>query len=77
MLYKHFWLPSEAYSETCQASKMEHFPKIINGFKSLTFFAQHSILDIRQGSDYVSDHQSADSISQNIYTSFMNEILSD
>ena len=34
----------EAYSEPCQASKMEHFAKIVNGFHPLTLFAKRSML---------------------------------
>ena len=33
---------------------MEHFAKIVNGFQALTIFAKHSILDVWQGSEYVS-----------------------
>ena len=36
----------EAYSEPCQASKMELFTKKVNYFQSLTIFAKSSILDI-------------------------------
>ena len=35
----------EAYSESCQTSKMECFAKIVNGYKLLTVFAKHSISD--------------------------------
>ena len=45
---------SEAYSESCQKSKMELFVKIVNGLKPLTVFKKSSILDAWQGSEYVS-----------------------
>ena len=45
---------SEAYSEQCQTSKMEDFEKIVEGFELLTIFAKCSILNVWQGSDYVS-----------------------
>ena len=37
---------SKKYAEPCQISKIERFAKIINGFKPLTIFAKHSILDV-------------------------------
>ena len=37
---------SKAYSEPCQTSKMEHFANI---------FSRRSILDLRQGSEFVSE----------------------
>ena len=40
---------AEAYSETCQKSKTEHFTKMING---LTMFAKRFILDAWKGSEY-------------------------
>ena len=43
---------SELYSDPCQISKMERFVKIINGWKPLTFFAEHFILEVGQGSEY-------------------------
>ena len=36
----------ESYSKLCQTSKMEHFLKIVNRFKSFTNFAKYSILDV-------------------------------
>ena len=39
---------SEAYSKTCQISKMEVFAQIVNGFQFLTNFAKSSILDVWQ-----------------------------
>ena len=33
---------------------MEYFAKIINDYKALTIFAETSILDILQGSEYAS-----------------------
>ena len=41
---------SEAYSEQCQTSRMEHFGKIVEGFELSTIFAKRSILDVWQGS---------------------------
>ena len=41
-------------SESCQASKMKRFSKIVSAWNPLTTFAKRSILDIRQGSGYVS-----------------------
>ena len=37
---------SEANSETCQTSKMEHFAKVVNGFQPLTIFAKRAMLDV-------------------------------
>ena len=34
---------------------MENFAKIVNGWKPLTIFAKHSILDVWQDSEYVFD----------------------
>ena len=34
---------AEAYSESCQTSKMEYFVKILNSYKPLTIFVKHSI----------------------------------
>ena len=45
---------SEAYSEPSQTSKMEILLKIVNVIKSLTFFAESSILDVWLGSKYES-----------------------
>ena len=47
---------SGAYSELCQTLKMELVTKVDNIFKPLTIFAKRSILDIWQGSDYVSEN---------------------
>ena len=44
---------SEAYSETCQASNMEYFAKMVNGLNLLAVFAKCSILDVWKGSEYV------------------------
>ena len=38
------------YSEWCQTSKMERFSKIVNAWKLLTIFTEHSSLDVCQGS---------------------------
>ena len=37
---------TEAYSESCQASKMDSFAETINSLNSLTIFAKVSILDV-------------------------------
>ena len=47
-----FLTPWYVYSEPCQVSKLERFPKKVNGWKRLTIFAKHSILDVWQGSEY-------------------------
>ena len=44
----HFRQPfhwTKTYSELCQTSKMEHFVKMFNDWKTLTIFAKRSILD--------------------------------
>ena len=43
-----------AYSETFQTSRMERFVEIVNDFYLLTIFGKLCILDILQGSEYVS-----------------------
>ena len=45
---------AEAYSESCQTSKMEIFVKIVKGLKPLIAFAKNSFLDVPQDSDYAS-----------------------
>ena len=55
---------TETYSEPCQTSKMEFFAEIGNGWKPLTSFTRNSILDLYQGSEYVSVIRS-DKISNN------------
>ena len=49
-------IESEVYSELCETSKVEPFPKKINSFKKVTIFQRNSILYIfdRQYSEYVS-----------------------
>ena len=42
------------YTEPCQTSNMDCFAKIGFGFLPLTIFAKCSILDIRQGSEHIS-----------------------
>ena len=54
-LFVIFLQYTEAYSELCQTSKMDLFPKMINGFQSLTIFAKSPILDDRLCSEYTSD----------------------
>ena len=44
---------AEAYSESCQTSKMEIFAKIVKGLKPLIAFAKNS-LDVPQDSEYAS-----------------------
>ena len=46
------WSGSEAFSELCQAFKMEHFKKTVDGFHLLTVFVKRSILYIWQSSEY-------------------------
>ena len=46
---------SEAYLESCQTLKMEHFVKIISGFQPLNI-AKRSILYVWQGSEYASGY---------------------
>ena len=41
---------SEAYLEHCQTSKMECFEELVEG----TIFAERYVLDVWQGSEYVS-----------------------
>ena len=43
---------AETYLVHCQASKMELFAKIVNGFKPLAIFATCFILDVWQDSGY-------------------------
>ena len=45
---------SGAYSKPSQSSTMKLFAKIVNGWKLLTIF-QSLILDISQGSEYISE----------------------
>ena len=49
-------IQSEAYSELCQASKVESFAKIVNGFKKITIFKRNSVSEIFdfQDSEYAS-----------------------
>ena len=50
------WIISlEAYLERYQKSKIYRFVKIINGFHLLTILVRHSILDVRQDSEYAFD----------------------
>ena len=42
------------HPESCQASKLESFAKIIDSEKLLTVFTKHFILDVWQSSEYVS-----------------------
>ena len=44
---------TEPYPEPRQASKIELSTKLVNGFKPLTFFAKRPVLDVCQGSEYV------------------------
>ena len=52
----HHLFIKEAYSEPCQATKMEHFAKRNNILKPLTIFAKRSILHVSQGSEYASSY---------------------
>ena len=51
-----FRVASDEYSEPSRTSKLELFSKIVNGWKPLTIFAESFILDVRLGSEYVSEH---------------------
>ena len=42
----------EAYLEPSQTSKMDLFAKIVNRFQPLTIFAESSMLDVWQSSEY-------------------------
>ena len=48
-------LASEAHSKCCQASKMEHFAKIVKNYKPFTICAKTSILDVWKGSECASE----------------------
>ena len=52
---------SQVYSEPIQKSKMEHFAKIANRWKLLTFFRKPFILDVWQGSEYASVYDNINS----------------
>ena len=54
----------EAYSEPCQISRIVLLAEICNGWKPLTSFTRSSILDVYQGSEYVSGIRS-DKVSNN------------
>ena len=43
------------YSEPCQTSEMDLFTKIVTYWKQFTHSTKNSILDVWQGSQYVSD----------------------
>ena len=45
----------EAYSETCQTSKMKIFKKWLTVEKQLAILAKSSILDVRLSSEYASE----------------------
>ena len=44
---------TEAFSVSCKTSEMEHFAKLINGWKPLIIFTKRSILVVWQSSEYV------------------------
>ena len=46
---------AETYLESCQASKMRRFAKIVNRWKLLTLYVKRFVLHVSQGSDYASD----------------------
>ena len=52
--YMKQWFLSEAYSESCKTSKIEHFAEIVNGFRPLTILGKRSFLDFWQGFEFVS-----------------------
>ena len=45
-------MSSEVYLQPCQKSMMEHFAKVVTGYKLLTTFAKHSVVDFLHGSEY-------------------------
>ena len=49
------WTP-ERYSEPYQTSKIVRFAKIVNNQMLLPIFSKCSILDVWQGSEYISEH---------------------
>ena len=49
LILKNF---TEAYSKPSGTSEMEHFAKIVNGWKLLTAFGKRSILDAQVCSEY-------------------------
>ena len=51
-VYMVYW--AEEHSDSCQASKMELFAKLVKNWKLSTFFAKNSTLDVWQGSEYIS-----------------------
>ena len=51
---------------TCQTSKMENFTRIVNNFEALLFQSK-TLLNVWQGSEYVSD-DSSDSLGTNLYS---------
>ena len=59
----------EAYSEPCQASKMEPSVKIFSqkATQSFTIFAKNFILDIWQGSEYTSEPEYYHQTSGNVW----------
>ena len=56
-LWKSFWdayiFYFELYSKPCQTSKINHFAEVVNTRKPFTIFAESSILDVWQCSEYV------------------------
>ena len=53
----YFDLAIEAYSEPRRKFKIEGFAKLINGFYPLLICPKGSILDVWQGSEYVSEQR--------------------
>lgn len=49
-----FWGITEVYSKPCRTSKIRYFAKIVGRWKPLTIFAKSCILDLWQGSEYIS-----------------------
>ena len=48
------WSFIETYSEPRRTSKIEHFEKIVSGWKPLTIFAKSTTLDVALSSEYAS-----------------------
>ena len=48
-------IASGVYKELCQTSRMDLLEQIVDSFELLTILAITSILDVWQGSEYVSE----------------------
>ena len=68
---------SEAYSKSCQTSKMEAFAQIVNGFWFSAIFAKSSILDVWQDSEFTSEASNnfAEKAPSQIFDGVLNSLL--